>query len=306
MKQHKGQNKVRKNEVMNLQGTSVKPESISHEIGHFNLFKLEPIDPKTAKPLPYKRRDFYKIMLVVGPVKFSYADREVVLSKPALVFSNPHIPYVCENLQNIEGGYYCIFSRNFFDALGSPEIYTVYQPDGNHIFELNKTQEKKVESVFLEMFEEFNSEYIHKYDLLRNLVVSLLHMGLKMQPTDQIVPSIGGASKRIAGLFMELLERQFPIEENHTQIECRSPSEFAKQLNIHVNHLNRAVKETKQKTTTSLIAERVLKESRILLRQSNLNVGEIAYALGFKESTHFNNFFKKQMGMSPLVYRRQH
>lgn len=87
-------------------------------------------------------------------------------------------------------------------------------------------------------------------------------------------------------------------------MELRSASDFARQLNIHVNHLNKAVKDTMQKTTSQLIAERVLQESKILLKHSNWNVGEIAYALGFTEVTHFNNFFKKHVEESPTKYRK--
>jgi AraC family transcriptional regulator, transcriptional activator of pobA len=41
------------------------PENIKNEIGHFNVFQHEPIEPGKMKPVPYKRRDFYKIMLVM-------------------------------------------------------------------------------------------------------------------------------------------------------------------------------------------------------------------------------------------------
>ena len=74
-------------------------------------------------------------------------------------------------------------------------------------------------------------------------------------------------------------------------MHLRSPSDFARHLNLHVNHLNRAVKETTEKTTSQIIAERILRESKILLKHSSWNVSEIAYALGFSEPTHFNNIF---------------
>ena len=40
------------------------PEDIRKEIGHFNVFKLDPFVGNNAKPVPYGRRDFFKIMLV--------------------------------------------------------------------------------------------------------------------------------------------------------------------------------------------------------------------------------------------------
>ncbi|MCB0569648.1 MAG: AraC family transcriptional regulator [Phaeodactylibacter sp.] len=152
-------------------------------------------------------------------------------------------------------------------------------------------------------FEEINSDYIHKYDVLRNLVFELLHFAMKMQPSMMFDKQEINASQRISTLFMELLERQFPIEENHPSIQLRSASEYAHQLNIHVNHLNRAVKETIGKTTSKIIAERILQEAKILLKHSSWNVSEIAYALGFSEAAHFNNFFKKHVQTSPSAFR---
>ena len=150
---------------------------------------------------------------------------------------------------------------------------------------------------------ELNSDYVHKYDVLRNLVFELLHFAMKMQPTAMFDKQPLNASQRIATLFLELLERQFPIDENHPSVNIRSASEFANQLNVHVNHLNRAVKETTQKTTTQIIAERILQEAKILLKYSHWQIAEIAYALGFTEVPHFNNFFKKHMQINPSKFR---
>jgi AraC family transcriptional activator of pobA len=111
------------------------------------------------------------------------------------------------------------------------------------------------------------------------------------------------ASQRISTLFLELLERQFPIDDNHQTVNLRSASDFAKQLNVHVNHLNRALKDTTEKITSQIIAERILQEAKILLKHSAWTVSEIAYTLGFTEVTHFNNFFKKHVQLSPLKFR---
>ena len=279
------------------------PEQIRNEIGHFNVFRLEPITGDNAKPVPYKRRDFYKITLVVGNSKVHYADKVVEVQKQALSFSNPQIPYKWEHQDNIRSGAFCIFNHHFFHQFGNLNQYEVFQPNGNHIFELSDEQTARIAPVYDRMFEEIASEYIHKYDVLRNIVFELLHFAMKLQPSTVFDKQRLNASQRIATLFLELLERQFPIDDNHPHMQLRSASDFAGQLNIHVNHLNKAVKESMQKTTSQLIAERVLQESKILLKHSNWNVGEIAYALGFTEVTHFNNFFKKHVQLSPSKFR---
>jgi AraC-like DNA-binding protein len=114
---------------------------------------------------------------------------------------------------------------------------------------------------------------------------------------------LGFASQRINSAFLELLENQFPIIDKGSSLKLRSPSDFAEHLNIHVNHLNRAVKYVSGKTTSFMINDRILQESKRLLAISMWNISEIAFALGFGEGTHFNFFFKKHTKMNPTQFR---
>lgn len=282
------------------------PENLKRDIGHFNIFRLDPFIGANAKPIPYARRDFYKIMLVIGGGTVHYADRVIGVKKQALSFSNPQIPYKWENTDDIKSGIYCIFDRAFFDGYGDIDNFSVFQPQGEHIFELSDSQVEKVTEMFRRMFEEINSDYAYKYDALRNQVMDLVHCGVKMNPVSHFDKKDSNASKRISTLFLELLERQFPIDENHRQLGLRTPSDFADQLNVHVNHLNRALKEISGKTTSQIIADRILQESKTLLRHSQWTIAEIAYALAFKETTHFSNFFKKHLRISPSQFRNSH
>ena len=83
----------------------------------------------------------------------------------------------------------------------------------------------------------------------------------------------------------------------------RSPQDFARRLSVHVNHLNRAIKETTGKTTSDHIFERLASEAKALLKHTSWNISEISYCLGFEEPAHFNNFFRKQTNLTPSAYR---
>jgi len=107
----------------------------------------------------------------------------------------------------------------------------------------------------------------------------------------------------VSSLFIELLERQFPIESPRQRLHLRTAKDYADRLAIHVNHLNKVLKENVGQTTTNLISSRIIKEAKILLRQTDWNISEIAYTLGFEEVAHFSNFFKKQTSLSPLAFR---
>ncbi|HRV55681.1 MAG TPA: helix-turn-helix transcriptional regulator, partial [Mangrovimonas sp.] len=78
---------------------------------------------------------------------------------------------------------------------------------------------------------------------------------------------------------------------------------FAETLGIHVNHLNKVLKEITGKTTTEIISSRINQEAKILLKETPWNISEIAYSLGFDEVAHFSNFFKRKTKLSPLSFR---
>ena len=280
------------------------PDNVRQDIGHFNVFNLTPFAGKNAKPVPYRQRDYFKITLLQGHAQVHYADKTVQVQKQAIAFSNPQIPYKWEGVEQITGGYFCIFNHEFFRQFGNLNDYSLFKPGGTHVFELSDEQQKQVTELFQRMIEEMNSNYIHKYDVLRTVVFELLHMAMKMQPTIAFEQQIGNASHRISTLFTELLERQFPIENTHQSVQFKTASDFAKQLNVHVNYLNRAIKEISGKTTTEIISSRILQEAKVLLKHTDLAISEIAYSLGYSEPTHFNNFFKKHMQISPAQFRK--
>jgi AraC-like DNA-binding protein len=110
------------------------------------------------------------------------------------------------------------------------------------------------------------------------------------------------SKERLYNVFNELLDRQFPVETARHK-HLRTASDFAEALNVHVNYLNRILKEKTGKSTRALLFERILKESIILLKHTNWSVSEIAYNLGFKDVSHFNHFFRRQAHATPTNFR---
>lgn len=280
------------------------PDNLRNDIGHFNVFRIEQLRSDSSNPVPYTRRDYFKITLLVDGSKIEYADKVIDLKKTALIFSNPFIPYRWEHTDRIYHGISCIFDQAFFHQYGNLNNYSPFQPNGNHVFELTEEQYGILQQHFERMFDEINSDFIHKYDVLRTIVYEIVLFALKIQPANTLSNHENNATQRITTLFLELLERQFPIDESHRTVVLRSPANYATQLNIHPNYLNRAVKEITGKTTSRIIAERVLQEAKILLKQTTWGIAEIAFALGFTEPTHFNNFFKKNLNTNPTQFRK--
>jgi len=152
------------------------------------------------------------------------------------------------------------------------------------------------------MMEEMDTDYTGKYDLLRNYLHILMHEALKIAPAN-LYDKKNNASARVATSFLELLERQFPIDSPEQSLKLKTAHEYAQNLAVHTNHLNRAVKELTGKTTTQHIIDRVLKEAQALLKHTDWSIAQIATGLGFEEPAYFTNFFKKHYGSSPANAR---
>ncbi|HEY4207823.1 MAG TPA: helix-turn-helix transcriptional regulator [Puia sp.] len=283
-----------------------QPEDQPRQPGHFNAFKIEQPHAAPRQPMRYTRRDYYKISLLNGHNIYHYADKSLEVSGPALLFFNPRVPYTVEylNPDNIGTGYFCIFKEEFFSDNMRVNLHELpmYGAGGKPAYMLDSEQHLQLSNVFDRMLTEMKSDYRFKYDLIRNYIMELVHAALKIGPTESLYQHVD-ANARITAVFKELLERQFPIESPSQHFELRSASDYADRLNVHVNHLNRAIKVCTGRTTTGHILERLLSEAKALLKHTDWNISEISYCLGFEEPAHFSHFFKKQTSMTPGAFR---
>lgn len=283
------------------------PDGITREIGHFNVFKIDELVAKISErpAMPYNRRAYYKISLIRGHNRAEYADKVIDIPHNALLFATPRIPYNYVPQDTKQSGYFCIFTDEFLVQSKSGVLLDelpIFKAGGYPVFQISKTEVAELDAIFQKMYRELSSDYAFKYDLIRNYVLELIHYGQKLQPATALYPT-HNASARVSSLFIELLERQFPIESPRQKLGLRTAKDYADRLAIHVNHLNKVLKENTGKTTTDLISGRIAQEAKILLKQTDWNISEIAYTLGFEEVAHFSNFFKKQTALSPLAFR---
>jgi len=297
-------------EAANFTGKDINtllPPGINKEIGHFNIFDIAATieEVKRKAVMPYNRRAYYKISLIRGKSVAEYADKTFNIEKNALLFATPKVPYHWLPKDDSLSGYFCIFTDEFLVRNKSGvelDDLPIFKSGGYPVFQLSDSEAEEISLVYKKMQKEISSDYAYKYDLLRNYTMELIHYGQKLQPVTAFYNE-HNASTRVTSLFIELLERQFPIESPRQKLKLRTAKDYADRLAIHVNHLNKALKETTGKTTSSIISTRIIQEAKILLKQTDWNISEIAYCLGFEEVAHFSNFFKKRASLAPLAFR---
>lgn len=96
-------------------------------------------------------------------------------------------------------------------------------------------------------------------------------------------------------LFIQLLN-------NHCKEE-HSVTFYARELCITPEYLSRILKSFSGKTVNKWIAEALMREAEIYLRNPDFTIQQISDMLNFSDQSSFGKFFKKHKGVSPLQYR---
>ncbi|MFT3737630.1 MAG: helix-turn-helix domain-containing protein [Breznakibacter sp.] len=271
-----------------------------------NGFTVYQIGEKFNPVKVYSRKDFFKICLITGENIISYADKSIHLDGISLFFGSSLVPYSWEVITKNQVGYTCFFTQEFFKPnLNSDNLQhlPLFKIGGTPVFSLNEEQRDYLNVLFKKMLNEYVSEYQHRDDIIRNAIELIFHEVLKMQPSEKFIEYKNAAS-RITSVFLDLLEKQFPVLSPEEPLKLLTAQNYATALNLHVNHLNRSVKSVTAKTTTEHITERIITEAKALLQYTDWTVSEIAYSLGFEYPTYFHNYFKKVTGDTPSSFRK--
>lgn len=258
-----------------------------------------------TRALAYGRRDYYKISLTTGTGRYNYANRGVLIEQPALVFSNPRIPYSWEPISEEQGGYLCLFTEGFLagdDAAPNLQESPLFRLGSDPIYVVAAAPYAELSHLFGQMLREMHAGYPYRPEVVRHCLQQVLQCAQQLPPPTTYYQHPHAAT-RIASLFQDLLDRQFPVDSPANGLQLRTPGDFARYLSVHVNHLNRAVRELTGKTTSVHLAERIVREAQTLLLHTDWPTADIADALGFAYPTYFNNFFKKHTGTTPSALR---
>lgn len=133
-------------------------------------------------------------------------------------------------------------------------------------------------------------------EYLLSAMMSDLHNMQEQLPDKQINQS-PTRSEQIFHDFMELVAEHGSTERNVLF--------YAERLLLTPNHLSAIVRKQSGQTVMYWTTQRTILQAKILLHHSDLPIGEIAYDLGFTEPTLFSRFFMRELGVTPMQYRKE-
>jgi AraC-like DNA-binding protein len=107
-----------------------------------------------------------------------------------------------------------------------------------------------------------------------------------------------GIRPEVLARVLQLIDQRFnePLRvEDLGRHACLSPFHFARMFKISVGQAPHAYLTTKR-----------MQYARDLLAETSVPIAEVARRVGFRTQAHFSGVFRKQVGVTPGQFRREH
>jgi AraC family transcriptional regulator, transcriptional activator of pobA len=241
-------------------------------------------------------RDDYHLFFFLenGTATIEIDFQKYKIKAPSVVYIHPHQVHIVSDYQNVFVNMLAISNENL-----KPE----YQ---NLLVEIAPAQPLVLNKQVLTML-------VNAFSLCHNIVKGnhekLYHSILKDSCNtliglivEQFLSSTKpietlNRSEQISKSFKSLLDSNFVTE--------KSPSQYAKSLNISASYLNECVKNSTGVPVTYHIQQRIILEAKRLLFHTDKSVKEIANELGYEDYAYFSRLFSKNTGITALTFRSQ-
>ncbi|MDB5271948.1 MAG: AraC family transcriptional regulator [Chitinophagaceae bacterium] len=249
--------------------------------------------------VPHKHSTYIAVLFTKGKGEhqIDYTSYPV---KPGSVFLLSPGQVHCWKLSSDADGYVFFHTKEFYDSIfinrqlkDFPFFYLQY----NHpVIYLPTSVLSSVSEIFKKINEEVKAQLPFVKSKLGTLV-DLLYIDLSRRYLNN-----QDISHRNPSGFLKVKQLQRLIDLHFAKKKL--PKDYADLLHLSTRHLGRLCQELLNKTTTELIAERIIIEARRLLTHSDLSIYEVSEQLGFDDYSYFIRFFKKHTGTSPKQFQK--
>ncbi|MGL4852383.1 MAG: helix-turn-helix domain-containing protein [Phocaeicola sp.] len=141
-------------------------------------------------------------------------------------------------------------------------------------------------------------EHSFRKKLVKNLVINYIY-----EIYDRTLPYIQQIEKRPREKQSYLINEFYGLLSKDG-LQHRDITYYAEKLHITPRYLHKICKDSVQMTPKQCIDYVVLGHAKKLLLTTELNSQQIADTLHFSDQSAFGQFFKRQVGLSPLEFRR--
>lgn len=263
-------------------------------------------EPMQAPPF---RANYYAFVLIEGGKScYTVNGQTFGLGPRSFYFTNPG-QLKSFAIELPLAGYLLTFSEQFLRQHFTEDFFQRF-PFLAHetipVLRLTEQASADLATLFAQMRHEYLARSAYRNPVLANYLHILFYKTKELLVAHQAV-ALGAPNRgaEIAQEFKGLLQRNFAdLFEGRTG-KVLSVKEYARLLHVHPSHLSAVLRAETGKSPTDWLQERTLAEARALLANPARTVSEIAWQLGFADTSHFAKFFRRHTGQAPGRYRQQ-
>jgi len=221
------------------------------------------------------------------------------LPKNSFLYLSPNVKQKFVKQSTKSDGYLMLFKEEFYAHSISESINL----QNSLLFSINHIQpiknqiatEHVFKNLFIKSLVSVNFSEIEKR-LQRNIVERILLNGKAFLNSIDIKLKDEDYDVKIATKFLNLVQKNVHQE--------KLVMYYTDQLFVTKRRLDKATIKVYNKTAKELIVDELVNKSKILLAHTNKPIKDIALELNFMQETNFTAFFKKNLGISPSVFRQ--
>ncbi|WP_255481726.1 AraC family transcriptional regulator [Flavobacterium sp. xlx-221] len=280
--------------------------SYEHGSGFLEIATLEDLKKQQKDTVGKQtRRKFYSIVLLTeGQIEESIGHRKYQFGPQTMYFVGENQIHAVERWSDDVKGIYCMFDADYFLLCIKHQIklnqFPFFDLDKEPFIELSERETGMMTHLFWKLNSEKCQKSTFNDDLLTRMFLNVILLEAERIYNKKAAQENFSLSRK------DQLASQFQLLVNQHFIEKRQVSDYADLLHVHPNHLNDLVKEVSGLSASHFIQKQLLQEAKSRLLQTNDTVSMIASELNFTDDSYFNRFFKKQTGLTPLQFRKNH
>ncbi|WP_207515353.1 helix-turn-helix domain-containing protein [Longitalea luteola] len=198
-------------------------------------------------------------------------------------------------------GFIVNFSEQYLnDFLANPRYLQQFIFFGGiaqeQVIDIPESGRPQVTGLLETIVREGRSTAVLKDDLIRSALVQLFVLVSRYAGGDT-APATNNYNTVVLRNFQKLIDQHYK--------EKKLTKDYAAMLYITPNHLNALCKDVTGRSAGELIRDRILLEAKRLLVNARLSISQIAAELQFMDNSYFSKFFKKYVGVTPEVFRKE-
>lgn len=262
------------------------------------------IDEMANLPLPKEPRRMQCLlvgMCLKGSARYFVDTVEHVVEPGDLIIINQgRVTHDCTMTPDCRG-IGIIIDYNFFkETIKSVhELSSLFLFARNHpVFRLPEVRANFIRDTFFQMKDKISEPDNHfRRQMVQSLFLTMVYEMCNVIYTAQVKnDGCNSRSEEIFTKFLLLVEANFRTE--------RRVGWYSEQLCISPKYLSETIKMVSKRTPSEWIDSYVTMELRMLFRNTQKSIKEIAQELNFSNQSFLGKYFKEHVGMSPSEYRR--